>query len=45
MYPFLLLFDLCFFQVFQEKKRKKIKFMVRRSSSSPFLYNCVNISN
>ena len=23
MYPFLLLFDLCFFQVFQEKKRKK----------------------
>ena len=24
MYPFLLLFDLCFFQVFQEKKKNQI---------------------
>ena len=30
MYPFLLLFDLCFFQVFQEKKKKSNLWSVDR---------------
>ena len=44
MYPFLLLFDLCFFQVFQ-KKKNQIYGPSIVVAVCPFLYNCVNISN